>query len=415
MTEKSNIWASGASRVSSALGFKSGLDRNFTLFLLANLFLGIGACVDGSTLNNYLKDVFNLDIGQRTFLEFPRELPGFLVALFIGLMSSLGDIRIAAIANLLSAIGMFALGIIPAKYGIMLMCIFVYSAGNHIMMPLSNTIGMSFAKDGKFGKKLGEISAANTAALVAGSVVLILLFHFIHLPYVAVFSIGAASFVVSAACIFLMDRTVVAPMKTRLVFKREYGLYYWLSILYGARKQLFVTFGPWVIVDIFHQPVTTMTLLFFIISVLGIALKPLIGQAIDRIGEREVLGAEAIIIFFTCVVYSAAPAFLPTNLALIVVCGCYVVDQASSSVGMARATYLRRIAKVPEDISPTLSLGTSIDHIVSMSLPMLGAIVWQLSGGTGYRWVFAGGALIALINFISTRYISRLSAESPKS
>jgi hypothetical protein len=388
------------------------IDRNFALFLIANVFLGIGICVDNSSFNNYLKDVYHLGVTQRTALEFPREMPGFLVSLFIGILSGLGDIRIAALANLLAAIGMFSLGIIPAKYGIMLMCVFVYSSGQHLFMPLSNTIGMSFAKDGRYGRKLGEISAANTAALVAGSLALMILFRFVRLPYAAVFSIGAVAFLSAALCVFLMDRKVVAPMKARFVFRKEYGLYYWLSVLYGARKQLFITFGPWVIVSVFEQPITTMTLLFFIVSILGIGLKPLIGRLIDRVGERFVLCAEAAVMVAVCCVYALAGSVLAKNAALIVVCACYVVDQAANSVGMARATYLRKIALRPEDVSPTLSLGTSIDHVVSMFLPMLGGFVWQAAGGSGYQWVFVGGAAICLANFFSTRRI-RFGAVKP--
>ena len=76
-----------------------------------------------------------------------------------------------------------------------------------------------------------------------------------------------------------------------------------------------------------------------------------------------------------------------------------------SSVSMARATYMRKLALTPADISPSLSMGTSIDHIVTMFLPILGGLVWYNGGENGYKLVFLGGAVIALLNFFSARFI----------
>ncbi len=382
-------------------------ERRFRLFLLANVLIGFGACVDSSAFNNYLREIYHLDVTRRTILEFPREIPGFLVFIFMGMLSGLGDVRIAAVAQIITAVGMFSLGVIPPEYAVMLACVFFYSSGNHLYLPLTNSIGMSFAKDGKVGSKLGEISAANTAALVTGSAVLLILFRFFRLSFMLAFSLGALAFLFAGITLFLMGRDRTSKAKQRFVFRREYGLYYWLSILYGARKQIFITFAPWVIVDVFKQPVTTMTLLFFIMSVLGILVKPLIGRLIDTAGEKFTLGLEAVILIFVCLFYAFAADIFSRPVALVVVCVCYVIDQCSTSVSMARATYMRRIALYPEDVSPSLSLGVSIDHIVSMFLPILGGIVWMKGGEFGYRYVFIGGAVVALVNFISTRFIAK--------
>lgn len=380
-------------------------ERRFRLFLIANVLIGFGTCVDSSAFNNYLREIYHLDVTQRTLLEFPRETPGFLVFVFMGMLSGLGDVRIAAIAQIITGLGMFTLGVIPPEYALMLACVFFYSTGIHLYLPLTNSIGMSFARDGKVGRKLGEISAANTVALVSGSAILLILFRFFKLSFMLAFSLGACAFLAAGVMLFCMGREKPSNLKQRFVFRKEYRLYYWLSVLYGARKQIFITFAPWVIVDVFKQPVTTMTLLFFIVSVLGIVVKPLIGRLIDTAGERFTLGLEAVILICVCLLYAFAADIFPASIALVVVCICYVIDQCSTSVSMARATYMRRIALSPEDVSPSLSLGVSIDHIVSMFLPILGGIVWKSGGQYGYRYVFIGGAVVALVNFISTRFI----------
>jgi Nitrate/nitrite transporter len=380
-------------------------ERDFLLFLLVGVFMGVAQSIDGSTINNYLEDRFHLLIIQRSALEMPRELPGFLVFLIIGFLYALGDIRIAVVANILAAVGMMLLGLIPPVFPIVLVCMFIYSSGFHIYLPLSNSIAMSFANDKNLGRKLGQVSAANTAALVFSSAALWFIFKLIKVSYTATFTIGAVALVMAAIFLSRMNPNRTAVLKTRFVFKKEYGLFYWLSILYGARKQIFITFAPWVLVDVFKLKVATMTILFFIISSLSIVIRPLTGHLIDRIGERIVLCSEAAILFFVCLGYSFATDILPLKPAIIMISSCYVLDQLLNSASMARATYLRKIALKDEDVSPTLSMGTSIDHIASMFLPFIGGIVWYGSGSNGYKYVFMGGAIIAVLNFFSARFI----------
>jgi len=380
-------------------------DRQFLLFLLVGVFLGLGQSVDGSAINNFLKDRFDMMILQRSALEIPRELPGFLVFIIVGSLYSLGDVRIAAIANMLAAAGMLLLGFIPPVYTYAVICIFIYSSGQHIYMPLSNSIAMNFANDGRLGRKLGQVSAANTVALVFGSAVLFVIFRYVKVSYTVTFTCGAIAFFAASVLLLFMKSNKRVRSRKRFVFKKEYKLFYILSVLYGARKQIFVTFGPWVLVDVYGQKVATMTLLFFIISVVSIVLKPLLGYMIDKIGEKKVLGIEAFTLFFVCLGYSTADLLLPYRGAVILICTCYVLDQLSSAVAMARATYLRKIAVNEDEVSSTLSLGISIDHIMSMSMPVIGGLVWYGSGSGGYKYVFLGGAVIAVMNYIATRYI----------
>jgi hypothetical protein len=388
-------------------GVLQGSERDFLLFLISGVFLGISQSVDASTINNYLKEHFGMLIIQRSALEFPRELPGLLVVLVIGALSFIGgDVRISVVANLIAAGGMFALGILPSKYALVVLVIFVYSMGQHIFMPLSGNIGMSFARPGEMGKILGRLSSVSNIAIVLSSATLWALFRFVHLSYTAAFSIGAAAFVISAVFLGFIRPTHTVRVKKRYIYRKEYRLYYWLCMIYGARKQIFLTFGPWVLVDVFRQPVATMTMLFFIVAVIGIFVKPWVGHLIDKVGERFVLSGEAFLFFLTCLGYVFAENLFRPSLAVLFIYLCYIADWTIDSVGMARTTYMKKIALQPEEVSPSLSLGTSLDHVVTIFLPILGGLVWYKSGPGGYRYVFLGGAVIALINFFSCRRIT---------
>jgi hypothetical protein len=391
----------------SIKGVVRGAEKDFYLFLIAGIFLGIAQSVDGSTITNYLKEHFGMMILQRSALEFPREIPGLLVFLVIGVLSFLGgDVRISVVANLLAAIGMFSLGIIPPQYAMVIFVIFIYSMGQHIFMPLSGSIGMSFAKPGEMGKVLGKLSSVGNMAVVFSSAALWALYKFAHISFSTAFTIGAAAFVISAILMSFIKPTQTVHVRKRYVFRKEYRLYYWLCMLYGARKQIFITFGPWVLVEVFKQPVATMTLLFFIVAVIGIFVKPWVGHLIDKVGEKVVLSTEAFLFFLTCLGYAFAENLFRPSIAILFIYVCYVADFTLDSVYMARTTYMKKIALKPEDVSPSLSLGTSIDHMVTIFLPILGGLAWYKSGPGGYKWVFLGGAVVALLNFISSRKIN---------
>jgi MFS family permease len=390
--------------------------KDFLLFMIASAVLGISQSIDSSVFNNFLNDTFHIAVTQRALLEIPREFPGFMVVFVSGLLLFLGDARIAAVANILAAVGMMGLGLLSSTYGIMIVCLTIYSMGQHLFMPVSNSIVMNLSEKSHMGKRLGQINGLNTAAFLITSLLTALIFKNIKVNYKAAFIVGSLAFIVSAILIMFMTPHREKKKTKRLIIKKEYSLFYILSILYGARKQIFITFGPWVLIKEFGQGVSTFALLGFCIAGVGIFFKPLLGYLIDKFGERFVLTGEAAALILICLGYAFSRDIFTSigreSMALYFICGCYVIDQLLAAVSMARSTYLKKIAVVPEDVSPTLSMGISIDHMVSMSIPFLGGYIWT---ALGYKYVFIGGALIALINlFATSRMNTNMSMELKK-
>lgn len=381
-------------------------NRDLILFMLASAFIGISQSIDASVFNNYLSDTFHLTVSQRTILEFPRELPGFLVVFVSGALIFLGDIRIASLANMLAAFGLLGLGNFASDYYTMMIWMTVYSMGQHLFMPMSNSIGMNLAEDGSLGKVLGRINGLNTAAFLATSLTTAFIFRYVKVNYKVAFTVGALAFLCSSLLILFMKPHKPKVKMKKFFFRKEYKLFYWLNVLYGARKQIFITFGPWVLIKVFSQGVSTFAVLGFFIAGFGIVFKPFVGNMIDKKGERFVLASEAIILIAICMGYAFAEdvsgVFGISGAALLIICGCFVIDQMLNATTMARATYLKKIAISPEDVSPTLSMGLSIDHAVSMVVPWLGSLVWN---AFGYKYVFVLGALIAVGNLLLARHI----------
>jgi predicted MFS family arabinose efflux permease len=374
----------------------SGMSRELKLFLVASLTMGMAYSMFDAIFNNFLNERFDLSAFQRSFLEFPRELPGFLVVFTSALLWFLCSRRLGALALALGAIGAVLIGFLSSSYAIMVVFLFIYSTGQHLFMPVASTIGMELAHEGKVGQRLGQINAIRNAAAIMGSLIVVLGFRFLGLRFEHVFVFAAIGLGVAAVLMFNMQTNQVQSARTRLTLHKEYKLYYMLAVLYGSRKQLFMTFAPWVLVTIFKQPTALLATLMTIGGVIGIAFQPLLGWAIDKFGERVVLASEAVMLVVVCAGYGFARSFLPEGIAFLVVCACFLVDNMLMSVGMARSTYIKKIAIDPSHVQSALAAGVTIDHIFSISVALLGGLIWNRFG---FQYVFLLGAGIALVNF----------------
>ena len=374
------------------------LPRDFQLFIAATFVFGFSQSIVDSTFNNFLNETFLISNLQRGLLEFPRELPGLLVVFVSAILFFLCSRRQAFLANILCAIGILFIGFYSPTFSIMLIWLFIFSVGQHLFLPLNQSIGMELATEGKTGKRLGQFSAVANVAMIIGSFAIFIGFKFLNLDFKMSYVVAFLGFFTVATLIFLMkeDEPVSARMKFQL--RKEYKLYYWLSILYGTRKQIFLTFAPWVLVTVFKQKTQVLATLLAVGGVIGIFFKPMLGKAIDKLGERVILTSEAVMLVFVCIGYGFAREIFTETAAMFIAFTCYILDQLLMSVGMARATYLQKIAVKPEDVTQTLTMGVSIDHIFSIGIAVSGGFIWLK---LGYQYVFLLGAIIAVINFFS--------------
>ena len=380
----------------------TNLPRELLLFLVASFAVGMAGSLVDSSLNNFLNDTFTLNGFQRSFLEFPREFPGVIVLFVSAALWFLGSRRLGGFAMLLAALGIFLIGFSSSSYLLTVVFLFIYSNGNHLFMPVATTVGMELAANGRTGRRLGQLNAIRNLAVIAGSFIVFIGFKYLRFTYQHSFTIAAFVFIIAAVLMFMMKPERSAPPRSFLKLRREYSLFYSLAILSGSRKQIFMTFAPWVIVTIFNKPVQTIATLVTIGGVIGILFQPLLGKAIDRFGERLILTSEAVALVFVCIGYGFSRSVLPENIAFIVVCVCYLLDQMLFSVGMARSTYIKKIALDSADIQPALSASISIDHVFSISVALIGGLIWNRFG---FQYVFLLGVLIAAINFFVARQI----------
>lgn len=386
---------------SSFLARMRRMNPQLKLFLAGVVLLSITGGIGDSMFNNFLNDTFALNAASRGFLEFPRELPGLLTALFAGALFFLSETRIAAFSALCTGIGMLGIAFWGASWAVMLVFMFVWSTGLHMMMPVRSSVGMELAHAEHKGRRLGQIQGVGIAASIVGCAAVWILMKYVGAGYRTMFIIGGIVALLAAFVLFGMWMPNAHLQRPKFVFRRQYGLYYMLAFLFGARKQIFITFGPWVLIKIFHQPAYIFAQLLMVAGVLGVVFQPALGRAIDRFGERWVLMVDSVLVFLVCIGYGYAHLIGSHALALGVLYACFVGDLLFFGTNIARDTYLAKIALKPEDVAPSLSLGVSINHAVSMSVPALGGLMWMKYG---HASVFLAAAVVAVVMlFFSNR------------
>lgn len=382
-------------------------DRDFHLFLLASLFSGIGAGINMSIFNNYLSDVYKLAEDLRGFLEVPREAPGLFIMFVLAALSFFGDVRISMLGMAAAGLGMLGLGLMSPSFAIMVIWMMMYSLGTHMIMPVTPSIGMSLSDPKSYGDRLGTVSAFTLAGSVASYVFVFLGFNYLRLSYQAAFITGTVFYVLAAFAMGLMKKGKPQVRKIKFIFRKKYALYYVLAALSGARAQIFMTFAPWVLIKEFGLQPQMFAVLGIVVALVSIGTRKVVGKMIDRRGERFVLTLGAAILFAICLGYAFSAKLFPAGIAVVIIAGCYVIDNSMTAVEMARSTYMRKIAVDLDDVTPTLSTGVSLQHIASMVLPVFGGLLWS---AVGYPAVFIGAAIIAFLNLLLSRRI-RIESE----
>jgi len=376
--------------------------RELTIFLVVVAALGVTGGICETTFNNFLNDTFQITAAARGRLEFPRELPGFLVAVVGGMLFFLSEIRLGVLSAIGIALGTAGLGFVGKEYGLMIACMVMWSAGNHLLMPVNSTIALSLAPSHRRASLMGQIGAVAMAATIVGSTVVWTGLQYLGTSYRTTFLIAACGALVAAFFVSRIGPLPARPaQRPKFVWKRRYSLYYLLNVFSGARKQVFITFGPWVLIKVFGEPAPTIAKLWMVACAIGIIFQPQLGRLIDRLGERTILMADAALLIAVCMGYGFSrelPLANPVRLVYV----CYVLDNVLFAASLARTTYLDKLAENESDVHASLSLGVTIDHAVSMTIPTLGGLVWVVYG---FPYVFLGAAGIAVLNLAAAAFV----------
>ena len=378
------------------------------LFFLLIALTALAGGLSDSIYSNYFKEVYQVDSVQRGFIEFPRELPGVLCIVVIALLSGLGDLRAAVIAQGLAFAGLTVLGLWTPAFGVMLVFLFVNSMGMHLFMPLQDSIGMSLAEPGQVGRRMGQYASTKSAVAFAAALLVFFGFRTGFFSFQGnvkpVFLLGAGAYALAFLAAILLVRKVRPPRaerkKVKLVFRKQYKYYYLLTILNGVQKQIAYVYGSWVVIDLLGRKADTTALLYIASNFVCIFFMRALGKWMDRFGIKKMMLLDALSFIVVYVIYGFLVWGIDGGALQAAgwawgIYALFVLDRMSMQIGIVKAYYLRSIALDPAEVTATLSTGLSLDHAVAVVAAMLGGFVWAAWGS---QWVFFMAATFSLGN-----------------
>ena len=338
-------------------------------------------------INNFVVEKAGFTGREIGMLQGLREVPGFLAFTVVFMLLIWRQQTFAILSLALMGVGVALVGFLPAVWGIYFTTI-VMSTGFHYLATMEQSLAMQWTGKRELPVVLGRMTAvASLASLVTYGLVFGAL-TLLELSYLQVFLLGGGiTLGIAALCWFGFPHfSTPAHQTTAIVLRRRYWLYYALEFMSGARRQIFIVFAAFMMVETFGYAAKDITLLFLVNCLISIWVAPKVGRLIVRWGERPALILEyaGLIGVFT------AYAFVQTAW---LAAGLYIVDHLFFALAIAIKSYFRKIAD-PSDIASTAGVSLTISHIAAVGLPPLLGLVWVL-GEQGRTTVFLLGAAIA--------------------
>ncbi len=342
-----------------------------------------------SLLNNFVVEKASFDGSQIVILQSLREIPGFLAFSVILVIIFICQQRLVYISMITLGFGTFLTGLFPSAIGLYITTI-IMSLGFHYLETLNQSLSLQWLDKKKAPLILGKISAIKSFTGLIVFVLIYILMNFLNVEYKYVYMIfGGITIIIGiAAWILFAHFKEKVPQEKKIRLKKEYWLFYLLTFLAGARRQIFIVFAGFLLVEKFGVDIHNMVILLFINAVLNIYFAPKIGKFIVKFGERTTLRFEYMGLILVFISY----AFVEN---VYIAFALYVIDHLLFSMAIALKTYFQKIAD-PKDIASASAVSFTINHIAAVFLPALLGLVWLYSSSL----VFIIGASIAFISFI---------------
>ncbi len=367
-------------------------NRNFTLLAAAVFGTGAFFGIQFALFYNFINDI-GIEAHELGFMEGLRETPGFLNAIFTAATMYLAPPIVSGISLIIMGFGMAAYSQVSTVFGLVIFSL-VWSVGFHCWAPLQSAMALAYSESSDKGKPLGQLRSVGSIANLGA--IILCLFLIDKLEFGGMFIIAGSIVALGGILVMFASRNLIGAVReSRFVLKKRYSLYYLLNLLQGCRKQIFITFAIFLLVNVFGTGRRTIIILVLINQSMIFVFSPVMGMLVDRLGERIMLSASYIGLFFVFIGYAIIREI---NILYVLYC----IDNFIFVGGIALTTYLNKIAP-PEDIKPTLSMGVTMNHIASVTVPIIAGVLWKTLGR--YDVVFFGGATMAVVSLIATQWV----------
>jgi len=365
--------------------------RPVTLLFVMALSMPIAFYAWYALLNNFVIEAAGFDGADIGLLHTVREIPGFLA---VGVIAIIIFVR----EQVLGLISLALLGVATAftawfpSLGGLLMLTFLSSIGFHYYETVNQSLQLQWLPKDKAPQVLGWLMGAGSAVTLVVFILIVLMWDRLGLTYNIVFmTAGGVTAAMAVFCLVAYPQFEAPhPQVKKMILRRRYWLYYALQFMAGARRQIFMVFAGFMMVEKFGFDVHELTGLYLINLVINMMIAPFLGKAIGLFGERRTLIVEYAGLV---IVFAAYGGIYWYSWGVVLAAVLYVVDHILFGLALALKTYFQKIAD-PGDIAPTAAVAFTINHIAAVFLPVVLGLLWVVSPAA----VFALAAFMAMIS-----------------
>lgn len=367
-------------------------NKMYAFLMVLTMFATAGLQAWRTLFDNFAVQVIGLDGNHIGLIQSVREIPGFLALLVVFVLLVLKEHVVASLSVCILGLGVALAGYFPSYYGIIFTTL-IMSFGFHYFETANQSLTLQY-----FDKKTAPLVLGKLRSIAAASNIGIGIIILVITPYLTYKSmfIGVGGVILLAGLWSLKkDPRSFDTVRQRsgFVLRKRYSLFYFLTFMAGARRQIFIAFAVFLLVKKFQFSVQEIALLFMVNNIINYFLSPYIGKCIVKYGERKVLSLEYISLVFIFIAYATVQSKW-------IIAGLYIADHIFFNFAIAIKTYFHKVAN-PKDIAPSMAVSFTINHIAAVILPVIGGLLWMVD----YRIPFVGGAAMAFISLCAVQKI----------
>ena len=373
-------------------------DTKYRQFFISLLMMGLSYGLYKGVIDNYLAEIVTMSEFDRGVAEFFREIPGLLLIFILAMFYTFSAEAMYKLGAVIMMGGMALLFAVPADRALVTLAICIHSLGEHIQLGMKNTLSLEYSKEGKSGVALGLQNSINQVGTLAGYFVIMIAFLYVSgmKAFKGAFLAAFVIIVIGTYMAFkLTGHSETDKSKSRFYFRKKYTKYYFLEVFYGARKQVFFTFGPYVLILFYGANTTVISLLFAVSAICCFFAAPVVGKIIDRLGYKIVMISDTLILVIVCFFYGFAHHIFPKDVAFIICCINYILDSVISLASMASNVYVQDISDNNDEVRATISTGISVNHMITILIALFGGWIWKT---LGIETLFTISAILGLCN-----------------
>lgn len=342
--------------------------------------------------NNFSVEMANLESNDIGLIQSIREVPGFLALLTVYILMFIKEHKFAALSVLIMGLGVSLTFLFPSLSGLLITTL-IMSFGFHYYETVNQSLILQhFSKQETphiFAsiRRFSALACILTGAVIWGMTKFVS-YQGIYITFGVIAILGG---------LWALKQKPISknktPQRKEMIFRKKYSLYYALTFLSGARRQIFVVFAVFLMVKKFNYSISTVTILFMINNLTNFLLLPYIAKAINHFGERNVLICEYTSLIFIFLAYGFTETYWLVGVL-------YILDNIFFNGSIALKTYFQKIAD-PRDIAPSMGVSFTINHIAAVIIPFAGGLLWT----KGHYITFLLGCCIALFSLVLTFFI----------